>query len=284
MTLDNPKLHVTISTAGAELASIFSKEKNQEFLWQGSLEWWPRRAPVLFPIVGKLNQNSFRYQDKSFSLPQHGFARDSEFTVEAQSESVITFLLSSTEPLRTKFPFDFQLRIRYTLIDSTLEIRYEIKNPADTSMYFSIGAHPGFALAPGESLSDYYIEFEKTETLDRHLLEEGLFNGKTERVVTASRKMDLNDEMMRKDAVVFKDMKSTILWLKSRRSDYVLKFHSPGFPYFGIWSKPGASFVCLEPWCGLADKKGYSGELTEKEGIRSLGSNEVFISQFSVTV
>jgi galactose mutarotase-like enzyme len=90
--------------------------------------------------------------------------------------------------------------------------------------------------------------------------------------------------MMKKDAVVFKNMKSTTLWLKSRRSDYSLKFHAQGFPYFGIWAKPGAKFVCLEPWCGMADNKGYSGELKDKEGIVSLGGGEVFIRKFSVTV
>ena len=140
MTLDNLKLHASFTTAGAELASIFSKEKQQEFLWQGNKEWWPRRAPVLFPIVGKLNQNSFRYNGEIYSLPQHGFARDNEFTVEKQSESATTFLLSSTEVLLTKFPFDFQLRITYTLIDSTLETQYEVRNPGSKSMYFSIGA------------------------------------------------------------------------------------------------------------------------------------------------
>ncbi len=284
MTLENEKLHISIATAGAELASIFSKEKQEEFLWQGSSEWWPRRAPVLFPIVGRLNQNSLRYHGQMYSLPQHGFARDNEFAVEAQSQNAITFQLSSTEGLRAKFPFDFQLRITYTLIDSTLEIQYEVKNPASKAMYFSIGAHPGFALAPGESLSDYYIEFEKIETLDRHLLEEGLFSGKTERVVTASRTMDLNDEMMKKDAVVFKDMKSTTLWLKSRRSNYNLEFHSPGFPYFGIWAKPGARFVCLEPWCGMADNKGFDGDIKDKEGIVELGGSKVFIRKFTVTV
>ena len=284
MTLDNPKLQIRFTTAGAELASIFSKEKQQELLWQGSKEWWPRRAPVLFPIVGKLNQNSFRHNGQTYSLPQHGFARDNEFVVESQSESAITFLLSSTEALRTKYPFEFELRITYTLNDSTLEIQYEVKNPSDSTMLFSIGAHPGFALAPGESLSDYYIEFEKTETLDRHLLDEGVFNGKTERVVTASRTMDLDDEMMKKDAVVFKDMKSTTLWLKSKRSNYVLKFHSPGFPYFGIWAKPGGPFVCLEPWCGMADNKGFAGELKDKEGIISLEKGDVFVRKFSVTV
>jgi galactose mutarotase-like enzyme len=284
MTLENQKLRISFAILGAELKSIFSKEKQQEFLWQGSADWWPRCAPVLFPIVGKLNQNALRYNGQTYSLPQHGFARDNEFTIETQSKTALTFLLSSTAELRSKYPFDFQLRITYVLIDSMLEIQYDIRNAGNETMYFSIGAHPGFALAPGESLSDYYIEFEKTETLDRHLLDEGLFNGKTERVVTASRTMNLDDEMMKKDAVVFKDMKSTGLWLKSRRSNYSLEFHSPGFPYFGIWAKPGGPFVCLEPWCGIADNKGFMGDVRDKEGIVSLKTGEVFVRKFSITI
>jgi galactose mutarotase-like enzyme len=283
-TIENNSLLITISTLGAELKSIYAKERQQEYLWQGSPDWWPRRAPVLFPIVGKLNNNVYRVNGKVFSLPQHGFARDNEFVVGERGADTIEFVLKSGNELLQNYPFPFELRIRYSLEGPQLHVRYDVENKGSQRMYFSIGAHPGFPLQSGETLSDYYIEFEKAETLDRHLLDEGLFNGKTERVISNEKILSLNNDLFAKDAIVFKGMQSTWLFLRSRKSDYRLKFSCEGFPYFGIWSKPGAPFLCLEPWCGLADSKGFEGEFKDKEGIQALEAGMIFSRSFSIEI
>jgi galactose mutarotase-like enzyme len=283
-TIENEFLKIEVDLAGAELKSIYHKERSQEYVWQGSPDWWPRRAPVLFPIVGKLNQNGYRFGEKSFSLPQHGFARDTRFNVQSNNGEAMTFCLSANAGLLEKYPFQFDLKINYRLKENILLETYEVVNPGSEPIYFSIGAHPGFALQPGEILSDYYIEFEKAETLDRHLLEEGLFNGSTERVLTNEKILNIEADAFKRDAIVFKGMKSRYVFLKSRKSPYSIKFDFPDFPYFGIWSKPGASFICLEPWCGLADRKGFEGELKDKEGIQMLGGGQTFSRGFSIEV
>jgi galactose mutarotase-like enzyme len=283
-TLQNDFFKIEIATMGAELKSIYNKHSEEEYLWQGLPDWWPRRAPVLFPIVGKLNNNTYRVNGKTFSLPQHGFARDNEFTVGHRNESSVEFILKSNDAFMLKYPFQFELKIRYSLEENRLQVAYQVSNNGSAPMPFSIGAHPGFALRQGETLADYYLEFEKAETLDRHLLEDGLFNGKTERVVTEEKALLLNDDLFRKDAIVFKNMKSTWLHLKSKNSDYKIKISYAGFPYFGIWSKPGASFLCLEPWCGMADRSGFEGYLNVKEGIQTLVPEGIFHRSFYIEI
>lgn len=284
--IENDFLSIEIALMGAELKTIFHKKKKKEYLWQGSSEWWPRRAPVLFPVIGKLNDNSYTTNGKAFSLSQHGFARDKEFSVYEKSENRIVFFLRSDDALLKIYPYSFTLKIIYTLEGSTLHVGYEVKNDSAQLMYFSIGAHPGFRcpLNEGETFSDYYLEFEKAETLDRHLLDEGVFNGKTERILTDQQILNLNYELFIKDAIVFKNIQSSFLVLKSKSSDYFLKFEFPGFPYLGIWTKPNAPFLCIEPWCGLADNKGFSGELKGKEGIIELGEDKTFSKSYSITV
>lgn len=277
-------LRIEVATSGAELSSIYHKNHKQEYLWQGSPDWWPRRSPVLFPIVGKLNANLYRMNGKIFSLPQHGFARDMEFKVGRRGTNTVEFVLESTEELLQKYPFPFELKIIYSLNGVQLYIHYEVKNEGLKHMYFSIGGHPGFALIPGETPADYYIEFEKAETLDRHLLQEGLFSGKSERVISNEKILGLNNDFFTKDALVFKNMKSSSLHMKSRKSDYAVKLTFAEFPYFGIWSKPGAAFLCLEPWCGLSDTQGFEGEFSAKEGIQSLEPGKTFLRSFSIEI
>ena len=285
-TIENDQLRVEIAHAGAELSSLFHKQQQKEYLWQGSSDWWPRRAPVLFPVVGKLNDNNYRSGGKTYSLPQHGFARDLAFSVQQQEKERIVFALQSGESTRVIYPFEFELRITYELKGPALFVSYDVMNPSNGIIYFSIGAHPGFncPLNADEQFSDYYLEFEKTETLDRQLLDGGVFNGATERVMTGTNILPLEEALFKKDAIVFKNMTSESMTLKSKRSDYSLKFSFRDFPYFGIWTKPGAPFICLEPWCGIADNKSFDGDLQNKEGIVALQLGEQFVRSWSVTI
>jgi galactose mutarotase-like enzyme len=285
-TIENDQLHVTIAHAGAELSSIVHKAKQQEYLWQGSEDWWPRRSPVLFPIVGKLNNNAYRVNGKDYSLPQHGFARDMAFSVKEKENERIVFALNSNDETLAKYPFEFELLISYALSGSNLSVTYDVRNSGKNEMHFSIGAHPGFKcpLTAQEHFSDYYLEFEKAETLERHLLDGGGFNGLTERVMTDTNILPLEEALFNKDAIVFKNMNSEFMYLKSKASDYSLKFSFRDFPYFGIWTKPGAPFICLEPWCGIADNKGFTGEIKNKEGIVALQPAEQFVRSWSVTL
>lgn len=282
-TIQNEYLKITAKTAGAELTSVFSKTQNKELLWNANTDFWPRHAPVLFPIVGKLKNNTFAHQGKHYQLPQHGFARDNNFELEHQTENSLTFLLKSHAETLLKYPFDFELRLVYTLQNNQLHTQYVVKNTGTETQYFSIGAHPAFMcpLFENEKLEDYYLVFEKPETLDRHLLADGLFDYSTESVLSHQRELPLNESLFEKDAVVFKNMASEKVVLKSNKSNYTLEFTYSGFPHFGIWSKKDSGFLCLEPWCGYSDYVDASGEISEKIAIQSLVPQAIFERTFS---
>jgi galactose mutarotase-like enzyme len=284
-TLENDFFSICISAHGAELHSIYSKKLDKELLWSGYDKVWARHAPVLFPIVGKLKNDTFTFNGKSYSLPQHGFARDMEFQLISKSNDCIVFELNSNNETLKKYPFQFSLQIEYKLENDKLHCNYKVNNTGDTEMYFSIGSHPGFIcpLMAGEQLSEYTITFEKEETAKRNLLDGGLFNGIQEDVIVNRKHILLSKEIFEKDAIVLKALNSEALQLHS--NNYTLNFFWHNMPYFGIWAKKGIEeFICLEPWAGLADSTNASGDIKEKEGIITLSPTKVFECGFGISV
>lgn len=288
-TLENDFFSICISAHGAELHSVYSKKLDKELLWSGYDKVWARHAPVLFPIVGKLKNDSYTFNEKPYSLPQHGFARDMEFKIASNIVSdnfdSIIYELDSNESTLEKYPFPFALQIKYKLENEKLYCNYKVKNTGDTEMYFSIGSHPGFVcpLMESERLSDYTITFDKEETAQRNLLDAGLFNGIQEEIIQDKKHIPLSKELFEKDAIVLKGLNSKILQLHS--NNYTLNFFWHNMPYFGIWAKKGnEEFICLEPWAGLADSIFSSGNIKEKEGIITLSPNKVFECGFGISV
>jgi galactose mutarotase-like enzyme len=285
--IENNFLRISVKARGAELASIFNKKNQQEYLWQGDINHWPRQAPVLFPVVGKLKENKYIAEGKAWSLSQHGFARDKDFQIIDKKNDSLTFSLQSSEETLRIYPYKFELIIKYLLVKNKLTTQYNIVNKDDKTIWFSIGAHPGFncPLNGTENFSDYYIEFEKNETLERHLLTDGLFDGRKEVVLNNERILNLSEDIFLKDALVFKNLASSSLKLKSRKSDYEFTFEFKGFPFLGIWSKKeGAPFICIEPWFGIADKNNFEGELKDKAGILSLEKGKIFDCGFWIEI
>jgi len=283
--LENDFFEINVSSHGAELHSVYSKKLNKELLWQADEKVWARHAPVLFPIVGKLKNDSYTFEGKSYSLPQHGFARDMGFKVVTNKSDSIIYELNATDETLKKYPFQFSLQIEYKLENEKLHCNYKVKNTGDTEMYFSIGSHPGFVcpLMDGEQLSDYTIRFDKEETEKRNLLDGGLFNGIQEEVIVNKKHIPLNKELFEKDAIVLKGLNSEALQLHSNK--YNLNFFWHSMPYFGIWAKKrNEEFICLEPWAGLADSTNASGDIKEKEGIIALPPKKDFECGFGISV
>ena len=284
-TLENAFIKVEVSAQGAELQSIFSKQFQLEYLWQGDPAFWPRKAPVLFPIVGKLKDNQYTVAGKEYTLFQHGFARDNVFALVSSTNASVVYRLQHNEGFLKIFPFEFQLDIIYSIVDSTLKIEYRIQNPSDTTdLYYSIGAHPGFncPLVEGETFEDYYLEFEKTEKLNRILLDGGLRGDETEEVSLTNKKLPLSVDLFGpKDAIVVSGLNSERISLKSNKSFHGLHFDYKNYPWFGIWSKPGP-FVCLEPWMGVADDIHSTYEFTEKESIQFLKPKTEALFTYSI--
>jgi galactose mutarotase-like enzyme len=285
--LQNDYYQVTVKEAGAELSSFRSLRDQVEYIWQADPAIWPRHAPVLFPVVGKLPEGKYRYQGQTYALPQHGFARDEKFDLIQQTNHSLTFALASSPKTLAFYPFPFRLEITYSLHDNSLETSYRVVNPGKEDLYFSIGAHPAFncPLLPEEKFEDYILVFEKPETLNRYLLDQGLQNGRTQPLLQEDQQLPLHYGLFEQDAIVFKAMASQKITLKTPKHGHGLDFAFQHYPYFGIWTKgPGAPFVCLEPWHGIASRVGDSGELTEKEGILKLEAGDSFYCAYTVTV
>ncbi|HEY0055556.1 MAG TPA: aldose 1-epimerase family protein [Pedobacter sp.] len=271
ITLENEYLKATINPHGAELSSLFLKSSETEFLWNGDATFWPRQSPVLFPIVGGLIDDTFIYKGKNYQLPKHGFARDVSFELGKASAERASFVLKSTEESLGYYPFEFLLRIIYTLNGSKISVEYEVENPANEILYFSIGAHPAFnvPLKKGSGYEDYYLEFEKEETTPRLILTGNIVAGSSP-FFDQQKMLPLQASLFYNDALIFKNLNSTKISLKSNTSPQGLTFDFGGFPYIGIWATKDAPFVCIEPWCGIADFEGHNQKLEDKQGIIAL--------------
>jgi galactose mutarotase-like enzyme len=287
ITIENDFLRASFVTKGAEWRSFVEKVHGREFLWQADPKFWGKSAPVLFPIVGSLKGGQYEYQGKTYKLPRHGFARDKEFRVKEQESWRVVFALDSDDETRQVFPFDFTLEIEYRLWKRVIHTSYRVVNTGQEPMLFSVGAHPAFNLpffGEGE-FEEGFLDFEQTEPLVRWLLnDQGLLSGETRPLPHAGRSLMTTRPLFAEDALVLKGLKSSRIALRQKDSGSALSMEFPGFPYFGLWSAPGAPFVCLEPWCGVADSVTATGRLEDKEGINRLDAGGVFQRSFAVTV
>ena len=289
ISLQNNALRITFSPIGAELQAITNLQTGQEYLWNGNPTFWNRRAPVLFPIVGKLKNDTYIYQNQAYTLGQHGFARSKTFELIASSDTSVAFRLTDDAETRISYPFAFSLIIRYTLTENRLTTAYEVSNPAaESDLLFSIGAHPGFIcpMLPEEQYSDYYLEFSASETALRQHIEAGLRTGETESVLENAQRIALHKGIFAKDAFIFEGLKSRTISLRSVHGTHGIALHAEGFPYMGIWAKanPDGDFVCIEPWHGIADSISASGNLEEKEGIIRLQPQKAFTCHFDIEI
>ncbi len=278
-------LKISIAAKGAELQSIKSAATGIEYLWSGDEKYWGKKSPVLFPIVGGLKNNSYTHHGKNYSLGRHGFARDRLFAVTKQSLDSITFQLKSDEESLAVYPFHFLFSITYSLLQNKLACTYDMVNTGNEIMYASVGAHPAFnvPLAEGTAFSDWYLQFNKTENAARWPLSaEGLIEILPESFLINTQTLPLAKDLFTSDALVFKNLQSTSIAILSHQSPHGLTMQFEGFPYFGIWSTNGANFVCLEPWCGIADSVHTKGEIKDKEGINILRPGAVFNKSWSV--
>lgn len=272
ITLENDYLKVSLNAKGAELQGLYSKETEIEYLWNANPKYWAKHSPVLFPIVGSLKDDHFKYKGKSYELPRHGFARDHVFEIEKTSSAEAVFTLTQSDETLKVYPFHFKLKLIYKLIDRKLNLTYEVINTGNETLLFSIGAHPAFAVpnTPNTNYEDYYLAFNTDEKLTYWKLEDGLVANETGNIELDGHKLNLKHELFYNDALVFKNMQSSCISLLNNKNDYGLHFHFEDFPFFGIWAAKDAPFICLEPWCGVADSVNHDHQLQRKEGITSL--------------
>lgn len=283
--IQNEYLTAIIKDEGAELCELIDQD-NVQYIWTADKTYWGRHTPILFPLVGKVTQNTYSVDGQDYALGQHGFARDCTFEVSNQSDAAITFALHSDEKTKMLFPFDFTLKVTYTLEGHTLAINYEVINKDRAEMAFKIGAHPGFKcpLFEDESMSDYTITFEKEETATfMSLTPEGYFTREKCTMLTTS--LELTPSLFNKDALVLADFTSKYLTLSSKKHNKTIQVGFENFPFLGIWSPATPSpFICIEPWYGHADYVDESTEWMQKSDLNFLMPNQVFSCTHTITI
>lgn len=285
--IKNKFIKAKIKSFGAELNSLQKIDDNLEYIWQGDSKYWARHSPILFPIVGRLKNDSYFYKNQKFNMSQHGFARDKEFEIINQSDDFIEFRLCSDEKSLEIYPFLFELVLGYKLEKNSLIITYKVVNKSNDEMFFSIGAHPAFnwVLNENEQKEDYFLEFENIKSAKRYFLNDlGLVYDSLDLNITDN-KLLLNEKLFKDDALVFNDTNIKNVTLKSIKNENFIKVNFQDFPYLGIWSKPsGAPFLCIEPWCGVADDIKTNQNFEEKNGILNLKKDEVFKASYSIEI
>lgn len=277
-SIQNGSLTAQFNSFGAELTSV-KDQTGFEYIWQANPEVWARHAPILFPIVGRLKDLQYSYDGNSYPLNQHGFARDSEFKLLQKSEHSITFLLSDSKQTLEGYPFRFQLMVQYTLEGNSLHQSFIVINRDQNMMPASFGAHPAFNVY---GVSNYILVFECDETVSSLTLDDGLIANETRPGITEG-KLHLDQNTFDRDALIFNDLTSQSVQLKHVKSDHSITVSFPEFPYLGIWAKPGAPFVCIEPWHGLADHRLHSGKMEDKTGMLWLQPGESIGKSFTIT-
>lgn len=269
-------LELKINELGAEMKSFCID--GIEFLWNKDL-FWKKTSPVLFPFVGGLRENKYVYNNKEYFInTRHGFARDNIFDVKNKTEDSATFMFKSNEETYLKYPFKFELYIKYTLINNGFIIEYLVKNLENKDMYFSLGAHPAFIL-DNDYENSQYLEFEKKESAKKFNLEQdGFFRGFKPFFSLMDKKniIPIKEEFFLEDAIAFKGLNSNIVSLKSKKTSKSVTVNYTGFKYIAFWKVKDAPFICIEPWYGITDINGTNNDIKNKEGIEKISSNSHF--------
>ena len=287
-TLKNDFISITLCDQGAELHSIKGKGEDIEFLWNGDENYWKYHAPVLFPIVGKVIDDKYKVDGITYSLPQHGLARLSKFNVVDITNSSISFRLDYSQETLKVYPFKFSLVLEYILNSNSIIVNYRVTNTDSKEILFSIGAHPAFMcpIFSNENFEDYYFEFKNKEIASIMKFSNlGYLTNETIPYLNNDNIIPLSTEVFKKDALIFDNLTSRSIALKTSKHNKFIEFDFTGFPYLALWSKPtGAPFVCIEPWFGHADFEGFNGELKDKAGIISLKVNEEFSCSYTIRI
>ena len=271
-SISNDYIKISVKHFGAVLTSIKSKNTGYEFLWQGNPEIWNGQSPILFPVIGKMLDDKYRLNGKEYQMIRHGLARHYAFELYSQSENELVFMQTENEETLKSYPYKYKLFVSFKIDGCKLTVTHTVKNENDGIMYFSVGAHPAFNCDIGDE-----IVFEKPETayserIDRDsvLLEE------KDLILSNENTLKIAENTFDKDALIFSGLNSKSVILKSLQRNKKIVFYFGDAPYFAIWAKPNAPYVCLEPWYGINDSYDKKSDISEKRGIEKLNSGESF--------
>lgn len=271
--IENSYLKVGVKEFGAELTSIISKKSGFEFLWQGNPDIWSGQSPILFPIIGRLIDDSYALDGTAYSMQKHGFARKLPWKLLAATDDEMSFILSESEETLKCYPYSFDLIVTFTLKENKLFVNHKLINKNKKDMYFSLGAHPAFNCEIGDRLL-----FDENETLDtiKIDLEQSLRLPETAPLLRNEKEIVITKDIFNEDALIFEGVKSKHISLISQNTERKIVFDLGASPYLGIWAKPGAPYVCIEPWFGVNDSKEKKADFSEKDAIQKISPESVF--------
>lgn len=269
--IENDYLKVGVKEFGAELTSIVSKETGYEFMWQGNPDIWSGQSPILFPIIGRLIDDKYTLDGNEYEMPKHGFGRKLMWKLHLKADDCISFLLTESAETLKIYPYSFDLIVTFSLKGRKLTVHHEVYNKNDGVMYFSLGAHPAFNCKIGDRLV-----FEESENLDtiKIDLEKSLRLAETTPFLRDEKEIVITKDVFNEDALIFEGAVSEHITLVSQDSDRKVKFYLGKAPFLGIWAKPGAPYVCIEPWHGVNDSQIKKDDFSQKDGIQKLAKGE----------
>lgn len=281
ITIKNDYITAKISPLGAELKSM--QFNDTEYIYEGRPEVWNGSAPVLFPFCGGMKDGKFTFDGKEYELPKHGYARKTLFEVESSEETKAVFLHKSNDETKKYYPFDYELRVIFTLEEKTLKIDYNVKNTGKGEMYFGIGSHEAYYTPEG--IEDYDVIFDEPQTLETtQVFGNALGDVKTP-VLYEGTVLPLYEQYFTIDALVFENINFNSAMLKNRKTGRKLRVNFPDAKIFLLWHKPNSSYICLEPWRSCPDSVlTESHELSEKNGIVKLPENDVYNYHHDITL
>jgi galactose mutarotase-like enzyme len=268
VSLRSGNLAAEINPLGAQLSSL-RDEAGRDLLWDGDPAVWNGRSPLLFPIIGTLAGGRYRLGSNTYPLPRHGFARGKRFEIVDLAPAAATFRLTSDDATFQVYPFRFELEVRYALEQSTLSITARVRNKGDQAMPASFGYHPAlrWPLPYGQPRSAHFLEFASEEPAPiRRLNADGLLTPELHPTPVVHRRLDLTDALFQDDVIIFDAIRSRSVTYGADAGPCV-SVSFPDAPYLGLWMKPRANFICIEPWHGLADLAGFSGDFRTKTGV-----------------
>ncbi len=287
--LKNNILEVELNPKGAEIIKMIGQQDHINYMWRRDPVLWGNSAPILFPIVGALQNNECRIDGKTYTMTQHGFARHQVFETIQKSDACVEFLLKPNEEIQKQYPYQFELKVIYTLNNNQLKCQCIVKNTDHQTIYFQIGGHPAFAcpFMENESSNEYYIEFEKDETLDQKIIdvERKGMSHQTKPLFEQEKRFFVRQALFNNDAIVVKNMKSHYVTLKSIHHQKSLRFYMENFNHLGLWtSRHVGGLLAIEPWVGHSDYVDFKGEFKKKEGVVDLGVGQEFTCKFVIEI
>ncbi len=288
-TIANSRLSLTVDSLGAQMLSLKGAD-GLEYLWQGDPAYWADRAPVLFPMIGRLENKQYTVGGNPYSINIHGFAAQSEFSVRSHGQDCLVLTLTDSPETQVQYPFGFSLEITYRLEGDQVVVENRVTNRDDRTLSFALGGHPGFRvpLTDGEAFEDYCLEFSTACQPDRIGFTDDtiLVNGQTERyALEDDRRISLRHDLFDNDAIILQNMARAVT-LKSGKSSHSVTVSYPDMPYLGIWHWPkkDAPYVCIEPWTSLPGRSGLAEEITCRSDFVHLPAHRMWENTWYITV